>query len=167
MGRMRPAPERPRKLSSAGAPTAVIGKMSIMPSQCRSELESLIGQHRIILLDARRRLERETGLARHDVDMQVEHDLPAGGLGELLQGDALGIEDRHGGFRDLLCNLHHMGKDLGIGIDDVACRRLGYDQRVSGRTRHDVEEREGALVLVDLVARQFPAQIFANTLLES
>src|SRR5690242_21508332 len=42
--------------------------------------------------------------------------------------------------------------------EDVARRRLGDDERMPGRARHDVEEDEGAVVLVNLVGRQFATQ---------
>ena len=43
-------------------------------------------------------------------------------------------------------------------IEDVAGRGLWQDQSVPGRARHDVEEGEGLVVLVDLVRGEFAAQ---------
>jgi len=42
--------------------------------------ECLIRQHCRIFLEACRRFERNACLAGHDMDMQMEHDLPAGRL---------------------------------------------------------------------------------------
>ena len=61
---------------------------------------------------------------------------------------------------DLLRHLHHMGEVGGIDVEQVARRRLRQHQRVPGRARHDVEEGERLVVLVDLVAGQFAAQDF-------
>src|SRR5215471_4199317 len=51
-----------------------------------------------------------------------------------------------------------MGEVVRRNVKDIACRRLGDHQRVSGRAWHNVEEREGEIVLIDLVARQLTAQ---------
>ena len=53
---------------------------------------------------------------------------------------------------------HHMREIVGADVEDVARRRLRQHQRVAGRARHDVEEGERLVVLVDLVAGQFAAQ---------
>ena len=90
--------------------------------------------------------------------MQVEHHLSAGALVELLHGDAVGPERRHGGLGDLLRDLHHMREIVGADVENIARRRLRQHQRVAGRARHDVEEGERLVVLVDLVAGQFAAQ---------
>ena len=66
------------------------------------EPQGLVGQHRRLLLDACRRLQRHAVLARNDVDMQVKHHLAAGGLVELLNGETVGGKHRHGRPRDRL-----------------------------------------------------------------
>jgi hypothetical protein len=88
----------------------------------------------------------------------MKHDLTAGRLVELLDGDAVGMEHLHRGFGDLLCDLHDMGEVVGVDVEQIAGRHLGHDQGVAGRTRHDVEEGERLVVFVDLVAREFAAQ---------
>ena len=59
---------------------------------------------------------------------------------------------------DPLRDLHHVGEVVGRDVEDVARRRFRDDQRVAGRARHDVEEGERLVVLVDLVARNLAAQ---------
>jgi hypothetical protein len=53
-----------------------------------------------------------------------------------------------------------MGEVGGIDVEQVAGGRLRQHQRMSGSSRHDVEEGERLVVLVDLVARQLAAQDF-------
>jgi len=50
------------------------------------------------------------------MDVEVKHHLSPGTLVELLDGDAVGVEDLDGGARDLLRSLHHVGK---VGRIDV------------------------------------------------
>ena len=52
-------------------------------------------------------------MARHHVHMQVEHDLAAGGLVELLDGDAVGVEGLHRGGGDLVRAARDMGVVVG------------------------------------------------------
>ena len=92
------------------------------------------------------------------MEMQVEHDLAARGFVELLDRDALGIERSHRRACDLLRHLDDMGEIVGRDVEDVSSLALGNDQRMAGRTRHDVQERQGFIVLIDLVGRYFAAK---------
>ena len=127
-----------------------------------ASFERVVGQHLGLFLLARRRLHRDAGLARDDVDVQVEHHLAAGALVELLDGDAVGAEHLHRGLGDLLRDLRDRGEVVGLDVEQVAGRRLRQHQRVARRARHDVEEGQHLVVLVDLVARQFAAQDFGE-----
>jgi hypothetical protein len=62
------------------------------------------------------------------------------------------------GAGDLLRDLHHMREIVRVDVEQVARRRLRQHQRVAGRARHDVEEGQRLVVLVDLVTGQFAAQ---------
>src|SRR4029079_1242360 len=97
-------------------------------------------------------------VARQHVHVQMEYDLSAGGFIELLDGDAVGLEGFHRGDRDLLGAAGNMGVVVGLDVEDVAGRGLRNDKRMAGRARHDVEEGQHMLVLVDLVAGEFAAQ---------
>ena len=139
---------------------AAAGRLFIRALSCalprgdrRSELLGVFGEDLRLFLLARRWLHGNAGLARDDVNMQMEHDLSAGALIELLYRDAVGPECLYGGFGDLLGYLHHMREIIGTDIENIARGRLWQHQRVTGRARHDVEERERLVVLVDPVAR--------------
>ena len=58
----------------------------------RDQFGRVVLQHLDVFLAASGRQQRDAVMARHHVHMQVEHDLPAGGLVELLHGDAVGVE---------------------------------------------------------------------------
>src|SRR6266849_10747862 len=60
--------------------------------QRRAQPLCVFREHFGLLPFARRRLQGYAGFSRNDVDMQVEHDLAAGGFVELLDGEALGPE---------------------------------------------------------------------------
>ena len=81
--------------------------------------------------------------------MQVKHHPAAGGFVELLHGDAVGLEGLHTGQGDCLRAARDMRVVVGGDVENIAC--LGDHQRVSWRARHDVEEGQDVLVLVDLV----------------
>ena len=53
---------------------------------------------------------------------------------------------------------HDMGEVVGANVENIARRGFRQHQRMAGRARHDVEEGERLVVLVDLVAGQFAAQ---------
>ena len=92
------------------------------------------------------------------MEMQVEHDLPAGRLVELLQRDAAGAESLHGCGCHLLHRLH-AGRELGgAGVEHVARGRLGDHQHVPVAARHDVHEGQRVGVLVHFLRRQLAAQ---------
>ena len=118
----------------------------------------MLGQHVRLFLFAGRRLHRHAGLARDDMNVQVEHHLAAGALVELLDGDAVGRKRLHRRLGDLLRDVDHMGEIVGADVEDVAGRGLRQHQRVPRRARHDVEEGEDLVVLVDFVAGQLAAQ---------
>ena len=89
---------------------------------------------------------RDAVVARQHVHVQMEHDLSAGGLVELLDGDAVGLEGLHRGGRDLVRGAGDMGVILGGDVEDVAGRGLRDHQRMAGRARHDVEEGQHVVV---------------------
>src|SRR6478609_9598453 len=97
-------------------------------------------------------------MTRHHVHVEMEHDLAAGQLVELLHGDAVGLERFHCGGGDLVGGARDMGKIVGRYVEDVAGRDFWDHQRVAGGARHDVEEGQHVLVLVNLVAGEFAAQ---------
>ena len=101
---------------------------------------------------------RNAVVARQHVHVQMEDDLSAGGLVELLHGDAVGLERLHRGGRDLVGAARDMGVIVGRDVEDVAGRGLRDHQRMAGRARHDVEKGQHVLVLIDLVAGEFAAQ---------
>src|SRR5438445_2187051 len=101
-------------------------------------------------------------MARHDVHVQVEHDLPPGGLVELLHGDAVGVEGLHGGGGDLVGGARDVGIIVGRDVEDVAGGDLRDHERMARRTRHDVEERQHVVVFIDLVAGKLAAQDFCE-----
>ena len=68
----------------------------------RRDLLRMFGEDRRLLLEACRGLERDADLARNDMHMQVEHDLPARRLVELLNGEAVGGKRLHGRAADRL-----------------------------------------------------------------
>ena len=74
--------------------------------------------------------------ARNNMEMQVEHGLPARRFVELPDYRAIGVEGRDDGFCDLLDNGDDLGQFVGIGIDQVA-RRDGWRVLCAGGT--DVE----------------------------
>ena len=92
------------------------------------------------------------------MDVKVEHHLAARGLAELLQRDAIGAECVDADLGDLLRDPHHVGEVVGRDVQDVARRRLRDHQRVTWRPRHDVEEGQRLVVLVNLEARDLAAQ---------
>ena len=94
--------------------------------------------------------------------MQVEHHLAAGALVELLDGDAVGGKHLHGGVGDLLRRHRNGGEIVGLDVEQVAGRRFRQHQRVAGRARHDVEEGQHLVVLVDLVTGQLATQNFSR-----
>src|SRR6185436_13544534 len=99
-----------------------------MAASGRQRLLDLLGvggQHLRLRHLAGRRGERYGFRARHDVEMQMEHHLPAGRLVELLQGDAGGAERLHGSSCHLLHRLHAGGELSRARVQHVACRRLG------------------------------------------
>src|SRR5258708_2970134 len=55
-----------------------------------------------------------------------------------------------------------MGVIVGRDVEDIAGRGLWDHQRMAGGTRHDVEERQHVLVLIDLVAGKLAAQDFCK-----
>lgn len=61
-----------------------------LAADCRGEGFGMFGQHVRLFLFAGRRLHGHAGLARDNVEVQVEHDLAAGALIELLDRDAVG-----------------------------------------------------------------------------
>ena len=100
--------------------------------------------------------------ARHDMEMQVEHRLAARRLVELVDGDAVGIECDLDRLRQLLDGHDQPLQVLGIGVEHVARRRLGDDQRVTVGGRHHVHDGDRRVVLIELVRRQFAAQDFCK-----
>src|SRR3954468_23551482 len=92
----------------------------------------------------------------------MKYDLSAGGLVELLNGDAVGPEGFHGGGGDLVGGAGDVGVIVGRDVEDVAGGGFGDHQRMARRTRHDVEERQHVVVLVDLVAGKLAAQDFCE-----
>ena len=66
------------------------------------------------------------------------------------------------GLGDFLRDLGDMGEIVGGDVEQVAGRGLRQHQRMAGRARHDVEEGQRLVVLVDLVAGQFAAQDFGE-----
>ena len=113
-----------------------------------------------IFLAARRGQEQYAVHAWLDVDVQVKHDLPAGRLVELLDGDAVGLERFHACGCDLVRGARDMGEIIRRDVENAARRRLRNDQRMPRAARHDVKERESMSIVVDLVAGQFAAQDF-------
>src|SRR5262245_19094984 len=96
------------------------------------------------------------------MDVKVEHDLAPRTLAELLQRHAVSAEHVHADLRDLLRDLHDMGEIVRVGIEDVAHLGLRKDERVTGRARHDVEEGEGTIILVDFITWNLAAQNFGK-----
>src|SRR6185503_9061346 len=54
---------------------------------------------------------------------------------------------------------------VGLDVEQVAGRRFRQHQRVSWRARHDVEERQHLVILVDLVTGQLATQNFSENVL--
>ena len=61
-----------------------------LAADCRRERFGMFGQHVRLFLFAGRGLHGHAGLARDNVEVQVEHHLAAGALIELLDSDAVG-----------------------------------------------------------------------------
>ena len=97
-------------------------------------------------------------LARNDVNVEVEHHLPAGRFVELLNGQPVGGKYRHRRTGDGLGRLHDMRQIVGRDVENGAGRGFGNDQGVARRPRHDVEKRKSLVVLVHLMGRQLAAQ---------
>jgi hypothetical protein len=145
----------------AGAWAAGCFEFALAASRRRKRGLKLLRMRREVLrrlLEGRRRLEGHAVLARDDVDVQVEDDLSAGRLVELLDRHALRVEGLHPGARNLLRYLHHGRQVTRIDVEQVARRRFRNDERMASRTRHDVEEDERLVVFVDLMRGQFAAQ---------
>src|SRR6185436_18289443 len=83
----------------------------------------------------------------------------------LLEGDAVGGKHLHGGGGDLLRRYRHRGEVVGLDVEEVPRRRLRQHQRMAGRARHNIEESQNLVVVVDLVARQFATQDFRENVL--
>ena len=93
--------------------------------QRRGQFRRIVFQHLDVFLPARRRQQRDAVMARHHVHVQVEHDLPASGLAELLHGDVVGLEGLDGGGGDNLGSARDIGIIIGGDIEDVAGRAFG------------------------------------------
>ena len=100
--------------------------------QRRDQFRRVILQHLDIFLPARRRQQCDAFLTWHHVHVEVEHDLSAGGLVELLHGDAVGVERFHRGGCDLVGGAGDMGVIVGGDVEDIAGRGLWDHQRVAG-----------------------------------
>ena len=103
-------------------------------------------------------LERLALFARDDMDVEVEHGLAGGGAVELLDQHAFGAHRLLDLRRELLHHRHQSGERVRLDVEQIARLLLGDDQCVAFRARHDVEEGERVLVLVDLVAGDLAAQ---------
>jgi hypothetical protein len=57
------------------------------------------------------------------------------------------------------------GKIVSGNVENVARRRLGDDQRMTVGAGHDVHDRDGLVVFVDLVGGQLAAQDFCEYVL--
>ena len=79
--------------SGAAARRLSVRLLGINSAMAAASFLACLGQHVRLFLLARRRLHRHAGLARDDVNMQVEHHLSAGAFVELLDGDAVGAEN--------------------------------------------------------------------------
>src|SRR5487761_1874893 len=78
---------------SSGSRAGVRPRAASVAVERRGKPERLIGEHGGLFLEACRRLERHAFPARKHVDMQVEHDLSAGRLVELLYRQTVGGEN--------------------------------------------------------------------------
>ncbi|MNY35884.1 hypothetical protein D3C86_1703240 [compost metagenome] len=97
-------------------------------------------------------------VARHDVEMDVRHGLPRRHAVELGDDHAVRLEGLAHGTRHALRGLDRRRR-AGLGqAEQVHCLLLRHDQRVAVGLRHDVHERDGVRVLVDLEAREFATQ---------
>src|SRR5262245_23648516 len=85
----------------------------------RLQLPGLILEHLRLLLLARRRLHGDAVAAWDDMDMEVEHDLAAGRLVELLDRHAVGAEHFYRRPGHLLRHLGDMGEVVGRDVEDV------------------------------------------------
>src|SRR5579864_1344050 len=90
--------------------------------------------------------------------MEVKHDLSAGALVELPDGEAVGVERLLRGRGDLVGCARDMQIVLDLDVEDVAGMGLWYHQRMARRARHDVEKRQRVVVLIDLVAGELATQ---------
>jgi hypothetical protein len=79
-------------------------------------------------------LERHALVAGHDVDVGVEHHLPAGRLVELLDGNAVGCKRLHGGARHLLHLQVHRRRKVG-GRYPGCCATAPWGSPAHGRRR--------------------------------
>ena len=101
------------------------------------------------------------------MEVDVEDGLPGGGLVELNDAHAVGLERLLHAARDVLRRLDQLGQRCRLDVEEVARVRLRDHQRVTVGLRHRVHERERALVLETLNAGISPRMIFAKTLLWS
>ena len=107
-----------------------------------------------------------TGVARHDVHVDVKHRLPGRRAVELGDLHAVGRQlgdDRPG---QLLNHAHHLAQRFAVDIEDVARRRtLGDHQRMAEGLREQIEKGQYVVVFVELVARCFAANDLGENVL--
>ena len=78
----------------------------------------MFGEYRRLFLEACRGLERDADLARNDMHMQVEHDLPASRLVELPNGEAVGGKRLHGRAANGLHPFDQLGQIVRLDVEE-------------------------------------------------
>jgi hypothetical protein len=94
--------------------------------------------------------------------MGMKHNLATGTFVELLDGNTVGVKGLDHRVCHFLNRRHHRIEIIRCDIKHVPGCRFGNNQAMPVRTRHDVRDRNGLVVFVNLVAGQFTAQNFGE-----
>src|SRR5260370_24572619 len=92
--------------------------------------------------------------------VEVEHDLSPGGLVELLQGDAIGVESFHRGGSNLVGGAGDVGVIIGGGVEDILGGGLVGDKPMARGGRPGIAGRHYGRVLSDLLASGLSWPVF-------
>src|SRR5690606_31252502 len=116
----------------------------------RLDLFGVLREHGRIGHPPRMRAQLFSFVTRNDVEVQVEDGLTRGGIVELRDTDAVGLERPLYGSRHDLCRFDELGERARFDVEEIARLHLRDYERVPVGLRHGVHEGEHMLGFVYL-----------------